>query len=86
MGGIYASVWSPSLKAEGIINSDKDLLNPYKNIEASAYIIGQFNNKSPNIRTALAKYKGYCALGKAQANCVMNIAIALKVKEKEIYA
>lgn len=86
MGGIYAKVWAPSLKAEGIISSNGDLLNPYKNIEASAYVIAYYNNKSPNIRTALAKYKGYCALGRSQGNTVMTIAIKLKQKEKEMNA
>lgn len=86
MGGIYADVWEKSLKQNKIIKSRKDLVNPYYNIASSAYVVNYYNTKSPSIRTALAKYKGYCALGKQQANGVMALAIKLKQKEKEYRA
>jgi hypothetical protein len=83
MGGIYYDVWSKALKQEKIAYSIDSLRNPYVNIEASAYVISYYNNCA-NIRTALAKYKGYCALGKSQANNVMVVAIKLKKSEKEL--
>lgn len=84
MGGIYYDVWGKSLKQENIAYNINSLKNPYVNIEASAYVVSYYNNDSQNIRVALAKYKGYCALGKSQANDVMQVAIELKQKEKEL--
>lgn len=78
MGGIYADVWRKNLKKEGIIWNDVDLLNPYTNIEASSYILSVYMNESKTPREALARYKGYCSLGKQQENHVMKIALNLR--------
>lgn len=82
MGGIYADVWAKDLKRCGIIDCNKDLLNPYKNIESSAYVLSYYMGRSDRPFTALAKYKGYSALGKSQAASVMKVAVSLKMKEK----
>lgn len=83
MGGIYYDVWQAPLKDEGIVRNIDSLKNPYVNIAASAYVMSCYTKRSVNIRTALAKYKGYCSLGRSQANDVMSVAIMLKQKEKE---
>lgn len=84
MGGIYVNVWSKTLKKEGIIWRDNDLLNPYTNIEASSYVLSVYMNMSKSPREAISRYKGYCTLGKKQANKVMEVAIALKQESKEL--
>jgi hypothetical protein len=83
MGGIYTTVWSDELKKEGIIKSNKDLLDPMINIEASSYILSVFMKSSPTTFIALAKYKGYSKLGKSQAAAVLKMATQLKAREQQ---
>lgn len=83
MGGIYTTVWSDELKKEGIIKTNKDLLDPMVNIEASSYILSVFMKSSPSTFIALAKYKGYSKLGKSQAAAVLKMATDLKAGEKQ---
>jgi hypothetical protein len=83
MGGIYWNVWSKKLKQERIASSINDLRNPYTNIEASSMVLSYYMDCSKTPREALARYKGFCSLGKSQANQVMSVALTLKAKEKE---
>lgn len=82
MGGIYADVWADDLKDVGIITCNRDLLNPMKNIESSAFVVATFMKSSKSTYVALAKYKGYSPLGKSQAREVIRVAVALKSKER----
>lgn len=87
MGGIYWSVWHKELKEEGIAYSKDELRNPYKNIMASSMIFSTYMKESKTPREALARYKGYCSLGKKQANAVMTVALNLKqraLKEQNV--
>lgn len=86
MGGIYADVWADDLKDVGIITCNKDLLNPMKNIESSAFVVSTFMKSSKSTYVALAKYKGYSPLGKSQAQAVIRVAVALKSKERKYYS
>ena len=82
MGGIYYTVWGEELKDSKIIASLNDLKDPYKNIEASSYILDQYKDSSKNTIEALTRYKGNCSLGAKQAKQVLAMANILKEKEK----
>lgn len=82
MGGIYYDVWGKDLKKEGIAYNIASLKNPYVNIKASSYVLAQYMDVSKTPREALSRYKGFCALGRSQANDVMSVALKLKAQER----
>lgn len=82
MGGTNWKQWGSYLKEKGIARCKEDLKNPIVAIKATAEIYAYYMKVyKNNPREAITGYKGYCALGRKQANQVVSIALQLRAKE-----
>ena len=56
--GIMPGVWLEELKANGIVSGKEDLYTISKNMEAGAFVLERYLEKTDNLKKALSRYAG----------------------------